>query len=67
MAKAKKLYRSRKDCMIAGVCGGLADYFNVDPTWIRLLFVVCLLLALSTFFVYIVLWLIVPEKPVRSK
>jgi len=35
----KKLYRSRKERMIAGVCGGLAEYLGVDPTWIRLLFI----------------------------
>jgi phage shock protein C len=36
----RKLYRSRKERMIAGVCGGLGDYFDIDPTLIRLLFVV---------------------------
>ena len=36
----KKLYRSRKERVIAGVCGGLEEYFIVDPAWIRLLFIV---------------------------
>lgn len=59
----KRLYRSRKDRLIAGVCSGLAKYFNTDPTWIRLLFIVLLLLGLSTLLVYIVMWIIVPEEP----
>lgn len=40
----KKLYRSEKDRMIAGVCGGLADYFDVDPVVVRLLWVAVTLL-----------------------
>ena len=59
----KRLYRSRTDRMLGGVCGGLADYFNIDPTWIRLIFVVFLIAALSTLILYIVLWVIVPEEP----
>ncbi|GAG12223.1 unnamed protein product, partial [marine sediment metagenome] len=41
----KKLYRSEKDSMIAGVCGGIAEYFDVDPTLIRLLTVIFVLLG----------------------
>jgi len=59
----KRLYRSRKDRIIAGVCGGLADYFNIDPTWIRVLFIVLLIAAGSTLLAYLILWLIVPENP----
>ncbi|MGE4413321.1 MAG: PspC domain-containing protein, partial [Candidatus Caldatribacteriota bacterium] len=36
---AKKLYRSKKDCVIAGVCGGIAEYFEIDSTLVRLLFI----------------------------
>lgn len=57
----KKLYRSSEDSRIAGVCGGLAVYFDIDPTLVRILFLAALLLAGSTFWVYIVIWLIAPK------
>ncbi len=60
----RKLYRSRNERMIGGVCGGLARYFNVDPTVIRLLFVLGFFLFSSTFWAYLVLWIVVPEEPV---
>jgi len=59
----KKLYRSRLDRMIAGVCGGLADFFNVDATWIRLLFILFFFLGGCSFLLYIIMWLIVPLSP----
>ena len=59
----KKLYRSRKNRFIAGVCGGLGEFFDIDPTWIRLLFVLFLFLGGSALLIYIVMWLIVPEAP----
>lgn len=60
----KKLYRSRSDRRIAGVCGGLASYFNIDPTLMRLLFVLGLLFVGGTFLAYIILMIVVPEEPV---
>lgn len=60
----RKLYRSRNERMIGGVCGGLARYFNVDPTVIRLLFVLGFFLFSSAFWAYLVLWIVVPEEPV---
>jgi len=57
---SKRLYRSRRERMIAGVCGGLADYFGIDPTWMRLIFIIFLLLGGSAFLVYIIMWLVVP-------
>lgn len=60
----KKLYRSRRERMIAGVCGGLAEYFNIDPTWVRLIFILFFFLGGSAFLVYIIMWLIVPLSPV---
>lgn len=59
----KRLYRSRTERMIAGVCGGLAMYFNMDPVWIRIIFLVLLVAAGSTFLVYLILWLVVPLEP----
>ena len=62
----KRLYRSRTERMIAGVCGGLADYFDVDPTLIRLAFVLLVLAGSAGFWLYVVMALIVPEEPVTS-
>ncbi len=59
----KKLYRSRKERMIAGVCGGLAEHFGMDPTWMRLIFILFLLLGGSALLVYIIMWLVVPLEP----
>jgi len=62
----KRLYRSRKERMIAGVCGGLAQYFEVDPVIVRIIALV-LLFAGPGFPVYIILWLIIPNEPVAEK
>lgn len=59
----KKLYRSRSNRMIAGVCAGLGDYFHLDPTWVRIIFAILLVAAGATFVVYLLLWLIVPLEP----
>ncbi len=64
MNTSKRLYRSTQDRMFAGVCGGIAEYLDVDPTLVRLVFVA--LTAISTvsmLIVYVVLTLIVPEHP----
>ena len=62
----KRLYRSPTDRMIGGVCGGIAKYFNVDPTLIRLLFVLGLFLPINPgiFLAYIVMLVVIPEAPV---
>ncbi len=58
----KKLYRSKTDRMIAGVCGGLAKYFNVDPSIVRVVFVLLLLPGgFPGLIPYLVLWVIIPE------
>jgi phage shock protein C len=61
---AKRLYRSRKDSVIAGVCGGLAEYFGWDPTLVRVGYV--LLSVLSAAFpgllVYVLCWIIIPVR-----
>ena len=68
MSDYKRLYRSRNDRMIAGVCGGLGEYFNVDPTLIRLIFVFGSLVTSSgLFWVYIIMIIVVPEKVPASK
>jgi len=57
----KRLHRSSKDRVIAGVCGGLGEYFDLDPVLFRLLFVVVTLIGGSGVLVYIILWLVIPE------
>ena len=62
--ESKKLYRSRTDKMIAGVCGGLGKYLGVDPTLIRLAFVLLLLFGIgSGLLVYLAMMLLVPLEP----
>lgn len=58
----KKLYRSKKERMIGGVCGGIAEYFDVDPTIIRIAWVVFTLMGGAGIIAYIIAWIIVPEK-----
>lgn len=59
----KKLYRSVTDKMIGGVCGGLAEYFAVDPVIVRLIFVLAVIFGGSGILAYIILWIIIPQKP----
>ena len=61
--KVKRLYRSKKERIIAGVCGGIAEYFNVDPTLVRLAWVVLALGWGTGVLAYIIAWIIVPENP----
>jgi len=56
-----RLNRSQTDSMIAGVCGGLGEYLNVDPILFRVLFVLALILGGSGLLVYIILWIVIPE------
>ncbi|MDP2873260.1 MAG: PspC domain-containing protein [Bacillota bacterium] len=56
----KRVYRSQSQKMIAGVCGGIAEYFNVDPTLVRLAWVLFGLAAGSGIVAYIVAWIIMP-------
>jgi phage shock protein C len=56
-----RLRRSTEDRMIAGVCGGLGRYFNTDPVWFRLAFVVVTLAGGAGILIYLVAWLVIPE------
>jgi phage shock protein PspC (stress-responsive transcriptional regulator) len=56
----KRLTRSTTNRMVGGVCGGLAEYFNVDVTLIRLLFVILVFAPGPGFLIYLVLWLVIP-------
>jgi phage shock protein C len=59
---AERLYRSRDEKMLAGVCGGLAEYFKIDPVLVRAIFVALLLTGPGAP-LYLVLWIIVPLAP----
>lgn len=59
----KKLYRSVTDKMLGGVCGGLAEYFEIDPVIVRLIFVLAVIFGGSGILAYIILWIIIPQKP----
>jgi phage shock protein C len=60
--KIKRLYRSRKDKILGGVCGGLAEYFGIDPTLLRLVWVVFTLLGGAGFLAYMIAWIVIPKK-----
>jgi phage shock protein C len=59
----KRLYRSRRQRMISGVCGGVAEYFGIDPTLVRLAAVALVFAGGSGLVAYLVAWIVVPEAP----
>jgi phage shock protein C len=60
-AEGTRLMRSRKNRMIAGVCGGIAEYFNIDPIVIRIAVVLLMLLPVGPIFImYLIAWLVIP-------
>lgn len=60
--KKKKLYKSNKDKKLCGVCGGLADYFDIDSTFIRLIWIFLVLCVGTGILAYFIAALIMPEK-----
>ena len=64
--KTKKLYRSRTERMIGGVCGGLGEYFDIDPTIVRLVFVIFALAGGPGLIAYLILLVVVPEEPMAN-
>jgi phage shock protein C len=63
MDPARKLYRSRTDRKLAGVCGGLAEYFGLDATLIRVLFIVLAVFGGAGLVLYVAMWIVVPAAP----
>jgi len=60
---AKKLYRSKKNNIIAGICGGIAEYFEIDPNIVRLLWIAGTLLTGGTgLIVYVIAWFLIPFR-----
>ena len=62
----KRVYRSRTNKILGGVAGGIAEYFEIDPVWIRLLFVLMLFAGGFGIIAYIVCWLIIPLEPMKN-
>ncbi len=63
MENTRRLYRSRNDRMIAGVCGGLGQYFGIDATIVRLIFVAAVLAGFSGVLAYLILAIVIPLEP----
>ncbi|REE05828.1 PspC domain-containing protein [Marinoscillum furvescens] len=61
---SKRLFRSKSDSMLAGVCGGIAEYFELDPTLVRIAYILVSILsaAFPGLLVYIILWIVIPEQ-----
>ncbi|WP_169392389.1 MULTISPECIES: PspC domain-containing protein [Psychrobacter] len=68
MAKLVKLHRSRNNRLIAGVMGGIAEYFGWSPMWVRILFVVVssMSVAVPGILIYIILWIVMPNASADS-
>lgn len=61
----KRLVRSRKDKMLAGICGGIADHMAMDPTIVRLIFVLAVFLGFAGVLAYLIMWIVVPIAPLE--
>ena len=62
----KRLYKSSSDKVLAGVCGGFAEYFGLDSTWVRLGYAVMMLLAGTGLLLYIICVFVMPNKPIDN-
>jgi phage shock protein C len=60
----KRLYRSKKDRILGGVCGGLGNFLTIDPVLVRVVWAVSFFLGGVGFLAYLVAWIIIPEEPV---
>jgi len=60
----ERLFRSRKERVIGGVCGGIAEYFGIDPIIVRIIFIVLAIGKGLGLLAYIILWIAVPEEPI---
>jgi len=62
----KRLYRSRKDSTIGGVCGGLGEYFGIDPTFIRIVAVLLIFADGVGIWGYLIAWIVMPRRPLEE-
>lgn len=63
METTRKLYRSKNDRKLSGVCGGLGEYTGIDANVVRVLFVVLAVLGGAGLIIYLAMWIIVPQEP----
>ncbi len=63
MSNVRRLYRSTTNKVLGGVCNGMAKYFNMDPTIVRLLWVLFTLVGGAGILAYIICWIVIPEEP----
>jgi len=63
MTEPKRLYRSRTDRKIAGVCAGIAEYFAIDPTVVRLIALISIIFGGAGILAYIIAWIVTPDQP----
>ncbi len=61
----KKLYRSNTDIKLCGVCGGFAEYFDLDPTIIRLIFIFLTLFGGGGLLIYLICAVVIPKSPIQ--
>ena len=64
---SKKLYRSDDNKVLLGICGGIGEYYNIDPVIARLILIVLIFLGFSGIFAYIVAAFIIPKKPAKTR
>jgi phage shock protein C len=62
----RRLYRSRRDRKIAGICGGMAEYWGIDPVIPRLVWVAFILAAGAGLLAYLICWIVIPAEPVAN-
>jgi len=62
----KRLYRSRSKRMLGGVCGGLGEYLKIDPTVMRVIFVILAFFYGASLLIYLIMWVLVPEEPLSA-
>jgi phage shock protein C len=60
--KIRRLFRSQQSRIFGGVCGGMAEYFGMDPTWMRIIFILLILFGGIIILIYLILWIIIPLK-----
>jgi phage shock protein C len=66
VAAPKRLMRSSRDKKIAGVCAGIAEYFDLDPTLVRVLWLIAIFFGGTGFLLYVILWIVLPVAPATA-
>ena len=62
MATSKKLFRSSTNKVIAGVCGGIGEYFDIDPTIVRIVWALCIVIGGMGVLAYLIMWIIMSKQ-----